>query len=469
VGIPLLFLGRYQCNKSAERMMSYSPSVDGHLGVTCNSNDFLKWSDKPFQWLLGTACIAIAVTCLIIDITLFPKKHQNIGGTNSRENIKQDSRQQAGLDHDEILYMGNFYATKEILLLIENVVNIENQSKLQRRSKMDSTQCTETSSQRSHQVATYLNALALKCGKESTEQTVSSEKQKQIISLYVTSLQASYLTLHTFTHHDIAISSALSLLALISKSEMIRQKNLHEADQFGLDVPINSIRQALKRAKACPNPTEEQERISAELQRKGCLYLGALADGDQDIARKIVDEDGMIALIDILDWYRFHSDVVNWTLWAIFILGYEHVINKREFVRLGGIDKVCRAMDEILKLDDDDDDSMNDGTYENESRDAKLEVARHGIAILFDTLRISEESDTNIMSPTVSMTNMKIALNAGMQQVVKNAMVQFPQSPEVVLMGQQMLIATGYVGEIPTFEGQRTGGNNSYQNITQIS
>lgn len=75
----------------------------------------------------------------------------------------------------------------------------------------------------------------------------------------------------------------------------------------------------MKRAKACPNPTEEQERISAELQRKGCLYLGALADGDQDIARKIVDEDGMIGLIDMLDWYRFHSDVVNWTLWAIFI------------------------------------------------------------------------------------------------------------------------------------------------------
>lgn len=110
-------------------------------------------------------------------------------------------------------------------MFIENAVNIENQSKLQRRSKMDSTQCTETSSQRSHQVATYLNALALKCGKESTEQTLSSEKQKQIISLYVTSLQASYLTLCTFTHHDIAISSALSLLALISKSEMIRQKN----------------------------------------------------------------------------------------------------------------------------------------------------------------------------------------------------------------------------------------------------
>lgn len=58
---------------------------------------------------------------------------------------------------------------------------------------------------------------------------------------------------------------------------------------------------------------------------------------------------------------------------------YEHVINKREFVRLGGIDKVCRAMDEILKLDDDDDDSMNDGTYKHESRDATLEVARHGI------------------------------------------------------------------------------------------
>lgn len=101
--------------------MSHSPSsVDaGHLAITCNSNDFLKWSDKPFQWLLGTACITVAVTCLIIDITLFPKQHQNIGGTNSRENIKQDSRQQAGFDHDEFRYMGIFMLQKKYYCLLK--------------------------------------------------------------------------------------------------------------------------------------------------------------------------------------------------------------------------------------------------------------------------------------------------------------------------------------------------------------
>ena len=45
----------------------------------------------------------------------------------------------------------------------------------------------------------------------------------------------------------------------------------------------------------------------------------------------------------------------------------------------------------------------------------------------------------------------QVAIGSGVQKRVKEAMVQFPQSKEIVMMGQQMLVATGYKGEIPHF------------------
>jgi hypothetical protein len=37
-----------------------------------------------------------------------------------------------------------------------------------------------------------------------------------------------------------------------------------------------------------------------------------------------------------------------------------------------------------------------------------------------------------------------MALNAGLHDILQQAMVQFPQSVEITLMGKQMLHATGY-------------------------
>ena len=75
-----------------------------------------------------------------------------------------------------------------------------------------------------------------------------------------------------------------------------------------------------------------------------------------------------------------------------------------------------------------------------------LEVARHGIAVLFDMLREMPESVMNVSEIR------RIAVGAGMHEVVKNAMDQFPQSKEIMMMGQSMLVATGYQGEIPHFD-----------------
>lgn len=236
--------------------------------------------------------------------------------------------------------------------------------------------------------------------------------------------EGAYLVINMYPSEDATVASALSLLALVAGDSMVRKRNIEEADRFGLNEPIAAMRNALKRSKECLNPTELDERFSAELQRKGCLLMGAMSDKDKDIATKIVDEDGLVAVLDALDWFRCHEDIANWGLWAIFSLCYEHRGNKAELVKLDGIRRICGVMKDIPECE---------------------EVARHGIAIVFDLLRELPETLVDVSKIR------QVAIGSGFQKRVKEAMVQFPQSKEIVMMGQQMLVATGYKGEIPHF------------------
>jgi hypothetical protein len=236
--------------------------------------------------------------------------------------------------------------------------------------------------------------------------------------------EAAYGAFRLFPDDDELVASALSLHALVAKDLEVRQRHVHEADVYGLNVPIDAMKRAMAKAQSVENPTEKLEQRSADLQRKACLLLGALADGDSDIATKVVDEDGLEAIMNALGWYRYHEEVTNWALWATFILCYDHDGNKKELIRLGGVQLICQAM---VNIPD------------------SIEVARHGIATLFDVLREVPESPTDMAKIR------KIAINAGLHGAVRNAMDEFPDSMEIMMMAQEMLIATGYTGEIPRF------------------
>eukprot|EP00562_Extubocellulus_spinifer_P017088 CAMPEP_0178606342 /NCGR_PEP_ID=MMETSP0697-20121206/37037_1 /TAXON_ID=265572 /ORGANISM="Extubocellulus spinifer, Strain CCMP396" /LENGTH=418 /DNA_ID=CAMNT_0020244795 /DNA_START=36 /DNA_END=1290 /DNA_ORIENTATION=+ len=267
-----------------------------------------------------------------------------------------------------------------------------------------------------------LSALARRCGKEQKQRQLREQKLSETKSdtleisvaeassadrflhepheLEKICQEAAYIVLKLYPSTDATVSSAISLLALVAKDEEVRRRCIEEADKYGLNIPTNAMKLALTRSKQAVDPAEDDERFSAELQRKGCLLLGALSDNSKDMATKIVDEDGLIVVMDALDWYRCHEDVCNWGLWAIFQFCYEHKGNKAE------------------------------------------EVARHGIAIMFDLLREMPET-------LISVSEIRrIAVGAGMHQVVRNAMDAFPSSNEIMMMGQQMLVATGYRGEI---------------------
>lgn len=236
---------------------------------------------------------------------------------------------------------------------------------------------------------------------------------------------AAYSTFRLFPNDDELIASALSLHALVAKDSEVRQRHLCQADEYGLNVPIEAMKQAMSRAQSIENPPENLERGFVELQRKACLLLGALADGDKDVATKIVDEQGLQAILEVLIWYRYHDDGANWALWATFILCYDHPGNKQELIRLDGIKVICQTILNIPYSPD---------------------VARHGVATLFDLLREDSEN------PTCATQIRKMAVHAGLHNALRSTMDEFSQCMQVMMMSQEMLVVTGFKGEIPIYE-----------------
>lgn len=255
-----------------------------------------------------------------------------------------------------------------------------------------------------------------------------NKKEQGQESLPLLCQQAAYLSLKIYPEDDMVVSSAISLMALVAKLNSVRQRHKFQADQYGLNVIINSLKSALDRAKK--EEDESREELLAEIQRKGALLLGALSDEDKDfdLPTQIVEEDGLELILDAANWFRLHEEVANWTLWAIFTICYDQVLNKVQLVRLAGITTVCELM---------------------KNNPSSLEVNRHGVAILFDVLREGNESQKVKWD---QWEVRRLALAAGMHKVISNAMTEFSDSMDIMMMGQELLIGTGYRGDIPQYQ-----------------
>ena len=261
---------------------------------------------------------------------------------------------------------------------------------------------------------------------ETTEQPQPSQNSDHQFELLCQ--QAAYSAYRTFPkNNDQVTAAALSLHALVAKDSKVRQRHLFEADAYGLNLPVECMKASLQRAKDETN--EDKEQQSAELQRKACLLLGALGDGDADVATKIVDEDGLEAVLDTLDWYRYHEDIANWALWAVFILSYENPSNKVKTVELGGVAIIVQALRNVPGC---------------------LEVARHGIAILFDLLREDRSSPSHQQLDIWRIR--KSALAAGLHVAVMQAMEEFSSMMDIMMMGQEILSGTDFRGSAPQYQ-----------------
>jgi hypothetical protein len=267
---------------------------------------------------------------------------------------------------------------------------------------------------------------------------------------------------------DEVISAALALLALISKQSCVRQryhriqgtetpKGTNPSLQnhyLDFDHIFNGIDAALLRAK--DGIDETKDRISAELQRKACLFIGAIADDTdknddsnksnsrqpkQSLSIQIGQQGGIQTILNAIAWYQYHVEVINWGLWSIFILCYENSMNQMIFVQLDGIPIMMQAMKNCFN--------------ENDTKSV-VDVARHGTAILFDLLREQDADNPNVGTNTnIDRWKVRnIALSVGLHECIVQAMtisILHPNNTnmDIFVMGREILVGTNYQGPIP--------------------
>lgn len=287
---------------------------------------------------------------------------------------------------------------------------------------------------KSEKDSVILNAALESLAEKVNNKAKRKDYKENELELYC--LKASYLALKRYevSPDDLLLAGSLSLLALVAKNKAVR----NQCQKFGLKLPLTAIVHSLEAcSQICEGEVSESvEQISADVQRKGCLWLGALVDDDKELATLVVDEGGLEAILSAIDWYRYHQDVNNWGLWAIFMLCYEHSINQVELVRLGGLRILCQSL---------------------ENNNDSLEVCRHGVAVLFDLLRNTSNEPT---SPTSShdymakiMKMRQVAIGSGLHNAVHKAMKNFPGNIEIIGMGTELLVSTGFQGDIPAYQG----------------
>jgi len=234
--------------------------------------------------------------------------------------------------------------------------------------------------------------------------------------------------------NDGVVTSAVSLLALISGQTKVKERYLDGGD-LDIDTVIKAVRLALERAyeiedddEACDENESHSltlEQHAAELQQKACLMMGSLADSHKELAAKLIELGGLQVVLDAIKWYRCHSGVAKWSLWATFVLVCENPSGQRAFLRTDGVTAVIQALD----------------YFAGESQD----IARHGIAILFDLLREDETKGNSVWSMRMS------AVDAGVHSVVCGAMKSNQDKVDIIMMGQSILAGTGFKGPIPQF------------------
>ena len=266
-----------------------------------------------------------------------------------------------------------------------------------------------------------------------------SEKQKKDKNMNLICQKAVYTVLSLASisddgDDDRIMCEAISLLAIIAQEKcVIRRTFVQNPDTYGPHIPIQIMRKSLRRTQREMSPHREDELFAAELQRKSCLYIGAIINSKDDknkeeIAIKIaIDNQGLLSIMEAMDWFRCHTQVIHWALWALFNLTYENRVVQREFIRLGGISRVCRSLERMPK---------------------EREIVRHSIATLFDLLR-QDENDQNHHDIFRIRT---MAIHSGIHNSIYNAIIHHTSCPDIYVMGQQILMGTGYQGEsLPAF------------------
>jgi hypothetical protein len=195
------------------------------------------------------------------------------------------------------------------------------------------------------------------------------------------------------------LDAAVALLALVATEPSVRRRYGADDGQR-VEIVVQMLHRARLRAKQYRYPETEQR--AAELQRKGCLLLGALANNNNpntaaatsaattrngvvllekknscSLGQLILAKGGMRCIIDALAWFRCHEPVANWALWAIFTLMYD-LPEEGDDQSSSSSSSPSTAIQHLL--------NANGGPVilaALENCGHQVDVARHGMAIIY--------------------------------------------------------------------------------------
>jgi len=142
-----------------------------------------------------------------------------------------------------------------------------------------------------------------------------------------------------------------------------------------VSVYIKFMSNSLEREKCRENENDECAISAAELQRKGCLLVGSLADISPKFQNDLVKSNAIQSVLDAARFFRLDVPVTQWAMMALFSICYDNPSGKLVLLEEGGFEVIVSAVNQHL----------------NES----LHVVRQSVATLFDVLRITNEIDFN--------------------------------------------------------------------------
>lgn len=141
-------------------------------------------------------------------------------------------------------------------------------------------------------------------------------------------LETALLALKSYPKHDKIIALALTVILSITNMPSVAQQKFQvevSNNDDDLQFIIDCLQSSLSRAKSVDEPLEKDERLSAEIQRRGCLFLGGFAESANVARDMVVEKGGLNLIIEAVQWYRFHAGVCKWGLWAAFHICYDRI------------------------------------------------------------------------------------------------------------------------------------------------
>mmetsp|Transcript_22105 Transcript_22105/g.28628 ORF Transcript_22105/g.28628 Transcript_22105/m.28628 type:complete len:380 (-) Transcript_22105:110-1249(-) len=202
-----------------------------------------------------------------------------------------------------------------------------------------------------------------------------------------------------------------SAMTFLAKVDAVKKQ---VGDEGGLNTIICTMEKCLEAGKQCEIKETEDARATAEMylntQKRGCMALGQIVDGQPKLQTAAVDEGGLDVVLECMQWYRDHGELQQWALWAILQLTFEHPANRVYLLKKGGMRLVLDSL-------------------KNHAQARKVQC--QGLGVVMSSFQLADGIDTSLVC--------KLAMNDGLEKIAQEAKERFPSDVYIIQVCDQLL------------------------------